>query len=205
MTELEQNLLFAATGVVLVGTLIVFVWQYIRMNRRDKDDVTDRPPLRVSAARLARLGRTTRAPGPESRPEPDRPVGERVRTRGLARNRLGSTESRARVGDAYCGCEPQVVEVDRGEPLQALGLDGGLRAGLAVDDHGDGDGLGALAPQRLDRLQRRLTRGRGVFDHDDALARDIRPLDLAPATVVLRLLAHDERVERVIGARRTRA
>lgn len=38
MTEFEQNLLFAATGVVLVGTLIVFVWQYIRMNRRDKDD-----------------------------------------------------------------------------------------------------------------------------------------------------------------------
>ena len=38
MTELEQTLLFAVTGVVLVGTLIVFVWQYIRMNRRDKDE-----------------------------------------------------------------------------------------------------------------------------------------------------------------------
>ncbi|GAA1975961.1 hypothetical protein [Microbacterium pumilum] len=38
MTELEQTLLFAVSGVVLVGTLIVFVWQYIRMNRRDKDD-----------------------------------------------------------------------------------------------------------------------------------------------------------------------
>ena len=38
MTEFEQTLLFAVTGVVLVGTLIVFVWQYIRMNRRDKDD-----------------------------------------------------------------------------------------------------------------------------------------------------------------------
>ena len=37
MTEFEQSLLFASTAIVLVGTLIVFVWQYIRMNRRDKD------------------------------------------------------------------------------------------------------------------------------------------------------------------------
>ena len=34
MTEFEQNLLFAATAVVLVGTLIVFLWQW-RRNRRD--------------------------------------------------------------------------------------------------------------------------------------------------------------------------
>lgn len=33
----EQTLLFAATGIVLLGTLIVFVWQYFRNNRRDKD------------------------------------------------------------------------------------------------------------------------------------------------------------------------
>ena len=38
MSGFEQTLLFAATGIVLVGTLIVFVWQYIRMNRRDKDE-----------------------------------------------------------------------------------------------------------------------------------------------------------------------
>ena len=38
MSQFEQNLLYAATGVVLTGTLIVFVWQYLRMNRRDKDD-----------------------------------------------------------------------------------------------------------------------------------------------------------------------
>ena len=37
MNEFEQNLLFAVTGVILVGTLIVFVWQYMRNNRRDKD------------------------------------------------------------------------------------------------------------------------------------------------------------------------
>ncbi|NII69210.1 hypothetical protein FHS08_001052 [Microbacterium ulmi] len=36
MSEFEQTLLFGATGVVLVGTLIVFVIQYIR-NRRDDD------------------------------------------------------------------------------------------------------------------------------------------------------------------------
>ena len=35
MTEFEQTLLFAATGIVLVGTLIVFVWQYMRNNRKD--------------------------------------------------------------------------------------------------------------------------------------------------------------------------
>jgi hypothetical protein len=38
MTEFEQSLLFASTAIVLVGTLIVFVWQYIRMNRRDRSD-----------------------------------------------------------------------------------------------------------------------------------------------------------------------
>ena len=35
MTEFEQTLLFAATGIVLVGTLIVFVWQFFRNNRKD--------------------------------------------------------------------------------------------------------------------------------------------------------------------------
>ena len=34
MSEFEQNLLFAATAVVLVGTLIVFLWQWLR-NRHD--------------------------------------------------------------------------------------------------------------------------------------------------------------------------
>lgn len=35
MTEFEQTLLFAATGVVLVGTLVVFVVQYFRGRGRD--------------------------------------------------------------------------------------------------------------------------------------------------------------------------
>lgn len=30
VSEFEQTLLFAATGVVLVGTVIVFAWQYFR-------------------------------------------------------------------------------------------------------------------------------------------------------------------------------
>jgi hypothetical protein len=38
MNEVEQNLLFAMTAIVLAGTLIVFIWQYVRTNRRDKDD-----------------------------------------------------------------------------------------------------------------------------------------------------------------------
>jgi hypothetical protein len=37
MSEFEQTLLFASTAVVLVGTLIVFVWQYIR-HLDDRDD-----------------------------------------------------------------------------------------------------------------------------------------------------------------------
>jgi hypothetical protein len=38
VNEFEQNLLFAVTTLALAATLVVFVWQYIRMNRRDKDD-----------------------------------------------------------------------------------------------------------------------------------------------------------------------
>jgi hypothetical protein len=37
VNDLEQNLLFAATAVVIGGTLVVFVVQYIRRSR-DKDD-----------------------------------------------------------------------------------------------------------------------------------------------------------------------
>jgi hypothetical protein len=36
MNEFEQTLLFAATGVVLVGTVVVFAVQYFR--GRGKDD-----------------------------------------------------------------------------------------------------------------------------------------------------------------------
>jgi hypothetical protein len=35
MSDFEQTLLFAATAIVLVGTLIVFVWQYFRGRNRD--------------------------------------------------------------------------------------------------------------------------------------------------------------------------
>ena len=37
MSGFEQNLLFGATAVVLVGTLIVFVWQWLRGRDRDRD------------------------------------------------------------------------------------------------------------------------------------------------------------------------
>jgi hypothetical protein len=37
MTEFEQNLLFAGTAIVLGGTLIVFVWQWLRGRGRDDD------------------------------------------------------------------------------------------------------------------------------------------------------------------------
>lgn len=36
MNSFEQTLLFASTGVVLLGTLVVFVIQYLRS--RGKDD-----------------------------------------------------------------------------------------------------------------------------------------------------------------------
>ncbi|SIT86415.1 hypothetical protein SAMN05880545_2522 [Microbacterium sp. RU33B] len=35
MNAFEQNLLFAATGIVILGTIIALVVQYMR---RDKDD-----------------------------------------------------------------------------------------------------------------------------------------------------------------------
>jgi hypothetical protein len=35
---LEQALLYGVTIIILTGTLIVFVVQLVRMNRRDKDD-----------------------------------------------------------------------------------------------------------------------------------------------------------------------
>jgi hypothetical protein len=35
MNEFDQTLLFATTAIILVGTLIVFVWQYFRNNRKD--------------------------------------------------------------------------------------------------------------------------------------------------------------------------
>jgi hypothetical protein len=35
VSDFDQTLLFAATGIVLVGTLIVFVWQFFRNRDRD--------------------------------------------------------------------------------------------------------------------------------------------------------------------------
>lgn len=35
MTEFEQTLLFAATGIVMVGTIVVLAWSYMR---RDKGE-----------------------------------------------------------------------------------------------------------------------------------------------------------------------
>ncbi len=37
MTEFEQTLLFAATGVVLVGTMVAFAIQYFRGRGRGDD------------------------------------------------------------------------------------------------------------------------------------------------------------------------
>lgn len=41
MNATEQTLLFASTGVVLAGTLVVFVVQFIRGRRRDGGDGSD--------------------------------------------------------------------------------------------------------------------------------------------------------------------
>lgn len=39
ISEFEQNVLFAVTGIILLGTLIVFVWQWVRgRGRDDRDD-----------------------------------------------------------------------------------------------------------------------------------------------------------------------
>lgn len=37
MSEFEQTLLFATTGIVLLGTLIAFVWQWWRGRDDDED------------------------------------------------------------------------------------------------------------------------------------------------------------------------
>lgn len=37
ISEFEQNVLFAVTGIILLGTLIVFVWQWMRGRGRDDD------------------------------------------------------------------------------------------------------------------------------------------------------------------------
>ena len=37
VSDVEQNLLFAVSAVILLGTLVVFVWQYLRSRNRDKD------------------------------------------------------------------------------------------------------------------------------------------------------------------------
>jgi len=41
VSGVEQALLYGVTIVILAGTLIVFVVQLLRMNRRDKDDRGD--------------------------------------------------------------------------------------------------------------------------------------------------------------------
>lgn len=33
MTEFEQTLLFAATGIVMVGTIIALAWSHMRRNK----------------------------------------------------------------------------------------------------------------------------------------------------------------------------
>lgn len=38
MNTLDQTLLYGASALVLLGTLVVFVLQYVRMNRKDKGD-----------------------------------------------------------------------------------------------------------------------------------------------------------------------
>ena len=37
VSDVEQNLLFAVSAVILLGTLVVFVWQCLRSRNRDKD------------------------------------------------------------------------------------------------------------------------------------------------------------------------
>ncbi|MFT4219299.1 MAG: hypothetical protein QM611_02105 [Microbacterium sp.] len=41
MNELEQNLLFGMTTIVLAGTLVVFVVQFARGRRKGKDERDD--------------------------------------------------------------------------------------------------------------------------------------------------------------------
>jgi len=42
VTELSQGLIYGVSAVILLGTLAVFVVQFVRMNRRDRDRDDDR-------------------------------------------------------------------------------------------------------------------------------------------------------------------
>jgi len=38
ISEFDRNLLFAVSALILLGTLTVFIWQYVRNRNRDEDD-----------------------------------------------------------------------------------------------------------------------------------------------------------------------
>jgi len=38
MTEIEQTLLYATTGIILLGTLVVFIMQIVRRRGDDRHD-----------------------------------------------------------------------------------------------------------------------------------------------------------------------
>lgn len=38
ISELERNLLFAVSTLIVLGTLTVFIWQLVRSRKRDRDD-----------------------------------------------------------------------------------------------------------------------------------------------------------------------
>lgn len=107
----------------------------------------------------------------------------------------------ARGGKSLRG-KPEVVKIKGGEPLQAGILNRLLRAGLAVDDHGDSEHLGAFSAQHLDGLEGRLAGGGSVFEHDDALTRDIGPLNLPATAMIFGLFTHHEGVHGRAGGYR---
>ncbi|MGA7148243.1 MAG: hypothetical protein WBX17_07135 [Microbacterium sp.] len=38
ISELDRNLLFAVSALIVLGTLTVFIWQLVRSRDRDRDD-----------------------------------------------------------------------------------------------------------------------------------------------------------------------
>ena len=70
-----------------------------------------------------------------------------------------------------------------------------LGAGLAVDDHGDSDGLSAGFPHGGERLERRPSGCRRVFKDDDSAASDLGSFNPALHPVGFRFFADNKRVD----------
>ncbi len=90
--------------------------------------------------------------------------------------------------------ETEIVKPDCVAVLETLSFDACLCGRFAIHNHRNRGNFGADFFERLNRLQRRSARRRGVFNHDHAFTLKVRAFDLATAAVILWLFPHHKRV-----------